>query len=119
MRSFGWLHFTDLHQGLDAQGWLWPGVREILFADLEKLHERCGPWDFVLFSGDLTQHGKPEEFEQLNRTLAHIWDHLKTLGSEPSLLTVPGNHDLVHPAPRTHEMHMLVQFARHRDDPRG
>jgi hypothetical protein len=67
MRSFGWLHFTDLHQGLDAQGWLWPGVRENLFADLEKLHERCGPWDFVLFSGDLTQRAAPEEFERLTR----------------------------------------------------
>jgi 3',5'-cyclic AMP phosphodiesterase CpdA len=57
MRSFGWLHFTDLHQGLDAQGWLWPGVRDVLFTDLEQLHERCGPWDLVLFSGDLTQRG--------------------------------------------------------------
>ena len=45
-----------LHQGLDPQGWLWPGVREILFADLEKLHERCGPWDLVLFSGDLVEY---------------------------------------------------------------
>ncbi|MBA3546490.1 MAG: AAA-like domain-containing protein [Nannocystis sp.] len=111
MRSFGWLHFTDLHQGLDAQGWLWPGVREILFADLAKLHERCGPWDFVLFSGDLTQRAAPEEFERLTQTLTALWDHLKTLGSTPSLLAVPGNHDLVRPDPRRPETLVLARWA--------
>jgi len=110
MRSFGWLHFTDLHQGLDAQGWLWPGVREILFADLEKLHERCGPWDFVLFSGDLTQRAAPEEFERLTQTLTQLWDHLKALGSNPSLLAVPGNHDLVRPDPRRPETLVLARW---------
>lgn len=110
MRSFGWLHFTDLHQGLDAQGWLWPGVREILFADLEKLHERCGPWDLVLFSGDLTQRAAPEEFERLTQTLQQLWDHLKALGSTPSLLAVPGNHDLVRPDPRRPETLVLARW---------
>ena len=110
MRSFGWLHFTDLHQGLDAQGWLWPGVREILFADLEKLHERCGPWDVVLFSGDLTQRAAPEEFARLSQTLAQLWAHLKTLGSTPSLLAVPGNHDLVRPDPRRPETLVLARW---------
>ena len=110
MRSFGWLHFTDLHQGLDAQGWLWPGVREILFADLEKLHERCGPWDLVLFSGDLTQRAAPEEFERLTQTLTQLWEHLKALGSTPSLLAVPGNHDLVRPDPRRPETLVLARW---------
>lgn len=110
MRSFGWLHFTDLHQGLDAQGWLWPGVREILFNDLEKLHDRCGPWDLVLFSGDLTQRAAPEEFNRLSDTLAQLWEHLKALGSTPSLLTVPGNHDLVRPDPRRPETLVLARW---------
>ncbi len=111
MRSFGWLHLSDLHQGLDAQGWLWPGVREILFADLEKLHERCGPWDLVLFSGDLTQRAAPEEFNRLNETLAQLWAHLKSLGSTPTLLAVPGNHDLTRPDPRRPESLVLARWA--------
>lgn len=111
MRSFGWLHFTDLHQGLDAQGWLWPGVREILFADLEKLHERCGPWDLVLFSGDLTQRAAREEFERLSVTISQLWEHLAKLGSTPSLLAVPGNHDLVRPDPRRAETLVLARWA--------
>src|SRR4051812_400041 len=103
MRSFSWLHFTDLHQGLESQGWLWPGVRDILFADLEQLHRRCGPWDLVLFSGDLTQRGSAEEFTKFNATLDQLFAHLKALGSTPSLLAVPGNHDLIRPDPKRPE----------------
>ncbi len=112
MRSFGWLHLTDLHQGQGGQGWLWPNVREILFDDLEKLHDRCGPWDVVLFTGDLTQRGSKEEFDQLSRTLRSLWDHLRRLGSTPSLLTVPGNHDLTRPDPRRPETVLLSRWAQ-------
>jgi hypothetical protein len=97
MRSFSWLHLTDLHQGLDAQSWLWPGVKDILFEDLTKLHERCGPWDLVLFTGDITQRGTAEEFDRFTATLAPLWDHIEGLGSRPVLLPVPGNHDLARP----------------------
>ncbi len=110
MRSFGWLHLTDLHQGLDAQGWLWPGVREALLADLERLHDRCGPWDLVLFTGDLTQRGSAAEFARLNATLQQLWDHLRALGSTPALLAVPGNHDLARPDPRRPESLVLARW---------
>jgi hypothetical protein len=110
MRSFGWLHFSDLHQGLDGQGWLWPGVREVLLADLEKLHARCGPWDLVLFTGDLTQRGSAAEFAKLNQTLQQLWDHLRALGSTPALLAVPGNHDLIRPDPRKPEALVLARW---------
>src|SRR5690606_23579888 len=36
--SLGWLHLTDLHQGMGGASWLWPNVRAQMFADLEKLH---------------------------------------------------------------------------------
>lgn len=115
MRSFGWLHLTDLHQGLDAQGWLWPGVREVLLADLERLHQRCGPWDLVLFTGDLTQRGSAAEFARLTHTLQQLWDHLKALGSTPALLAVPGNHDLMRPDPKRPETKLLARWAEFSD----
>ena len=59
MASLGWLHLSDLHQGMDGQSWLWPNVREQLYDDLRKLHRLCGPWDVVLFTGDLTQRASP------------------------------------------------------------
>jgi len=66
MTYVSWLHLTDLHRGMKEQRWLWPGVRGIFFDDLKKLHEKCGPWDLVLFTGDLTQRGSAEEFQKVN-----------------------------------------------------
>lgn len=96
--SFGWLHLTDLHRGMRNQGWMWPTIREALYRDLAELHEICGPWDAVFFTGDLTQRGSAEEFRALDDTLADLWALLRELGSDPALIAVPGNHDLVRPA---------------------
>jgi hypothetical protein len=57
--SFSWLHLTDLHQGMKAQDWLWPGVKEIFFQDLERLHDV--PDHSCKLIDD--QHTKPIEFE--------------------------------------------------------
>jgi predicted MPP superfamily phosphohydrolase len=97
MASIGWLHLTDLHLGLSGQRWLWPSVKEQFFKDLERLHAKSGPWDLVLFTGDLTQRGTKEEFDRLTETLGKLWVHLAKLGSKPVLVTVPGNHDLQRP----------------------
>lgn len=95
--SFSWLHLTDFHQGMRDQDWLWPGVKEIFFEDLRRLHDKSGPWDLVLFTGDLTQRGSAEEFQKVEQLLAQLWNYLAQLGSSPKLLAVPGNHDLVRP----------------------
>ncbi|MCC6553112.1 MAG: metallophosphoesterase, partial [Polyangiaceae bacterium] len=97
MASIGWLHLSDLHQGLKDQDWLWPSVKESFFDDLERLHRKAGPWDLVLFTGDLTQHGTRAHFQRLTETLAAFWKHLEVLGSKPLLFAVPGNHDLARP----------------------
>ena len=98
MASIGWLHLTDLHQGLTSQRWLWPAVRAEFFRDLELLHKKSGPWDLVLFTGDLTQSGKAEEFNELGKTLERLFEKLQSLGSTPAFISVPGNHDLARPA---------------------
>jgi hypothetical protein len=97
--SFGWLHLTDLHYGLAGQSPLWPNVREAFFADLRKVHGRSGPWQAVLFTGDLVQAGKEEEFKAIEaEVLGRLWKELAALGSgDAVLLAVPGNHDLARP----------------------
>ncbi len=105
--SLGWLHLTDLHQGMGDQSWLWPSLREEFLEDLARVHDRAGPWDVVLFTGDLTQRGSVEEFRHLDENLARLWDRFEQLGSTPGLLAVPGNHDLVRPGqPRA--VHVLL-----------
>jgi hypothetical protein len=82
---------------MSAQQWLLPHVVDDFYRDLASLHRRCGPWDLVLFTGDLTQHGSAEQFERLDKTLGDLRDKLAELGSYPVLLAVPGNHDLARP----------------------
>ena len=110
MQGFNWLHLTDLHKGMKDQSWLWPNVKERFFEDLDRLHTSCGPWDLVIFTGDLTQRGKKEEFEELDEFLGELWKHFKKLGSNPKLLAVPGNHDLTRPDIKDPAVKLLQQW---------
>ncbi|MCP4701363.1 MAG: hypothetical protein GY862_31585 [Gammaproteobacteria bacterium] len=104
---FSWLHLTDFHQGMDKQSWLWPGVKARFFDDLKRLHDKCGPWDLVLFTGDLTQQGRAEEFKKLDGILEQLWEQFDKLGFSPKLLAVPGNHDLVRPDAKNPSVKLL------------
>lgn len=53
--AFSWLHLTDFHYGLKGQKPLWPNLRQPFLDDLPRLHGHCGPWQAVLFTGDLAQ----------------------------------------------------------------
>ncbi len=110
MVAFNWLHLSDLHLGMGGQAHLWPNIRDQFFEDLTELHEICGPWDAVLFTGDFVQKGSKEEFDKLDELLDQLWAHLKPLGSTPVLLAVPGNHDLVRPNPKKAAVRMLKKW---------
>jgi 3',5'-cyclic AMP phosphodiesterase CpdA len=98
---------------MDAQRVLWPRVRKEFFDDLRFLHERSGPWDVVLFSGDLTQRGATDEFAALDAVLERLWELLADMQPEPILVAVPGNHDLVRPGDaRSAAFRALVQLWR-------
>lgn len=113
MGSLSWLHLTDLHCGMSEEGIIWSNIEEQLFKDLEKLHERCGHWDLILFTGDLVQSGT--EFQKLNTRLQSLCDHLKQLGSDPILLSVPGNHDLYRPKSTLSSVKVLKNWSQEKD----
>ncbi len=58
------------------------------------MHAQSGPWHAVFISGDLTLTGTRKEFQLVNYTLSSLWDYLRSLGSDPCLLAVPGSQDL-------------------------
>ena len=97
--SICWLHLTDLHFGQGGQRWLWPDVRDEFEKDLAELIEKTGPFELVLFTGDLTQKGTPGEFAALTEELESLWTLFDQLGCAPALVPVPGNHDLTWPLP--------------------
>ena len=93
MSRFSWLHLSDLHLGLRSSRLLRPEYREAFELDLRKLHQRTGPWDLVIISGDLTSRGMEREFGVVNSTLDSLWSYFASLGSQPCLLAVPGDMD--------------------------
>ncbi|MEX1027395.1 MAG: metallophosphoesterase [Candidatus Paceibacterota bacterium] len=97
MTKFNWLHLTDLHLGMAGQSHLWPNVRKAFFDDLKVLHDTCGRFHAVFFTGDFVQKGARGEYEKLDVELKKIWDDFDKLGSQPALFIVPGNHDLTRP----------------------
>jgi hypothetical protein len=115
MATFRWLHITDLHLGLKGVRWRLPDVQDHFFQDLEYLHDKCGPWDLVLFTGDLTQNGAAEQFAEIEQLFSSLWQHLRGLGSDPILLAVPGNHDLVRPD-ETLAKHIIEAYGKGADD---
>jgi predicted MPP superfamily phosphohydrolase len=102
-RSITWLHLTDLHFNTDpssviaAQRWLWPTVRDEFCKDLERVQKHTGRWDLVFFSGDLAQSGTAVDYQGLDQMLKDLWKLFRRLGCNPTLLAVPGNHDLKWP----------------------
>lgn len=94
MKSISFLHFSDLHLGLNSQNTLLSKFRNDLFQDIRKVHSYTGGWDIVFFTGDFVQSGKKEEYEQVTIFLKELWGVFKELGCEPLFIGVPGNHDL-------------------------
>ena len=96
---FNWLHLTDLHRGMEDQDWLWQNVMERLIEDLDYLHPKSGPWDLILFTGDLAQRGTKGQFDAVDALLSELRRRIaeRQNGRRPILLAVPGNHDLQRP----------------------
>ncbi|MEX2260880.1 MAG: metallophosphoesterase, partial [Bryobacteraceae bacterium] len=111
LATFTWLHLTDLHCGLQPQNWLWPRMHQVFLDDLSVLHDECGPWDLVLFSGDMTQRGGRDEFAKVDEILERLWIHMRALGSTPVFFAVPGNHDIERPDPETPEVLLLNEWV--------
>src|SRR6266508_2288275 len=91
---FTWLHLTGLHVGKQGFKDVWPNYRDQLQLDLEFLYKKVGPLDMVLFTGDFTQSGQPDEYDEVTRLLVELWEFFDQLKYKPKLLAVPGNHDL-------------------------
>lgn len=94
MKTISYLHFSDLHIGLESQKTLMPKLKKDLHDDIKRLHKKTGNWDVVFFTGDLVQKGITQEFEMATEFLHELWAVFNSLGCAPIFIGVPGNHDL-------------------------
>jgi len=109
-QTFTWLHLSDLHVGMMDQDWLWPTLKHSLYTDLEELLRHIDTLDLVIFSGDLTQRGTPDEFERLSLILCELWRKLKNYGFAPQLIHLPGNHDVQRATSLSPELRVLRRW---------
>lgn len=97
MKQINWLHISDLHIGVERQDVLLPKIKHEFMKDIEQMLKKIGTLDIVFFTGDITQSGKKEEYNQASSFIYELWDIFKRSGSNPILICTPGNHDLVRP----------------------
>jgi CheY-like chemotaxis protein len=87
-----WLHFADLHCSV-SKSYNIDKVLQALWKDIESLASIGGEPDFVLFTGDIAQSGKAEEYEL---AVDLFFEPLLAVTRLPKerLFIVPGNHDI-------------------------
>lgn len=95
MTIINWLHLTDFHCDAPGQVWLQDAVKDAFMDDLQSLYRISGPWDIVFFTGDLAFSGR--EYSAAQHAIDELWNKFHSLGCDPVLLAVPGNHDLQRP----------------------
>ncbi len=107
---FTWLHLSDLHVGAKRQRELWPRFKTLFYDDLSRRAKSFEKIDVIIFSGDLTQSGSANEYEELDSFLTEMYAKVDWKGNEPKLISTPGNHDLVWGKSASPEVVALKQY---------
>ncbi|PRQ10189.1 SUMF1/EgtB/PvdO family nonheme iron enzyme [Enhygromyxa salina] len=91
--ELGWLHIPSLQ--FDTSG-AWTRLSSVLLTDLDgTLDREMLDVDVVFISGDLTAHGQPAEFEQVDSFLLQLCSRLERRSdTRPLVLAVPGDRDM-------------------------
>lgn len=115
-----WLHLSDLHVGSPGRASWWR-VREDFWRSLESVAVKVGgPPDLLLFTGDLVWKGSRKQYDDLDRFLDALREHLgRVFGhADPLLLPVPGNHDIARPEGGSlrRELALLKRYDEMSDD---
>lgn len=98
-RKVGILHFSDMHISQRDNS------KQILSGFAENFQEEA---DLLIFSGDISNRGKAEEFEKARDLLREL---CKNLGIRHSIY-VPGNHDIVRDSPARSAFSNFLVFRR-------
>src|ERR1017187_3928775 len=106
------LHIFDLHAKGPGEKEQWRRRRvlgDAWLRNLETLLAEEGRIDFVFFTGDAAQSGKPEEYAEVTDFLGALLGELDLKGDR--LFVVPGNHDIDRDAQRSVWESMRMRLA--------
>jgi CheY-like chemotaxis protein len=94
MSTITFLHLADLHfqAGAAFESFNLKRVLDALWEDIKSQAAELKP-DFIVFTGDVSYHGKREEYDL---AIEHFFDPLLRITKIPKerLFIVPGNHDV-------------------------
>lgn len=102
-RTVGILHFSDMHISMEDSS------EQILTGFAESFEEKA---DLLIFSGDVSNRGKSDEFNKAERLLKGLCDSLKI----PNNVCIPGNHDIKRNAPVRNAFANFLHFLRAMDE---
>jgi predicted MPP superfamily phosphohydrolase len=99
-RGITWLHLSDSHFESPATGkgvnfWGQDKTRSVFVEQVPELlaQERLSP-DYVYFTGDIAQSGKPEEYDVALDFIKALRNALSPTKQAIPIFSVPGNHDV-------------------------
>lgn len=91
MGTVSWLHLSDWHHKYPITGDR-KKKRNKLLKDIKNLTDDIGAFDFILFSGDITNSGAREEFDEVK---VELIDPIRSHACPGvPVYCVPGNHDI-------------------------
>ncbi len=105
-RRIGVLHLSDMH--ISTKG----NSEQILSGFAENFKEEA---DMLIFSGDISNRGKMEEFDKAKEMLRGLCEKLKIRHS----VYVPGNHDIVRDTPVKRAFSNFLWFRRAMEEYEG
>jgi predicted phosphodiesterase len=110
MSQVNWLHLSDWHQG--RPGFDRKVILTRLIEDIQarrEIDERLDKIDFIVFSGDIADHGTKEQFDLATTQLLNPIRQI--LGKDIPIYSVPGNHDIQRPDILTIPAEWAATFA--------
>lgn len=84
------IHFWCCEEAEDQ----YRAMRDIFLSDMENVLSKIGSIDYILVCGDIANKGKKEEYEKARKFFETLQAKLKKDGKAPTILSVPGNHDV-------------------------
>ena len=103
-RKVGILHFSDMHISEEDDN-----SEQILSGFASDFKEKA---DLLIFSGDIVNRGKHNEFTKAEKLMTDLCDKLKIRNN----VFVPGNHDIIRDMPVRGAFSQFLHFRKYMDE---
>lgn len=108
-KDLTYIHFSDLHIGDKIAKPFLSHIKAELLKDVKYVSSELGRIDVIFMTGDLVQSGDAAEYVAFEGFMNSVMEILKSIGSNPYVFFVPGNHDLERLADYSSPIHQVFK----------